>query len=130
MKSIVAFIAVTVFASLCFASCTWYPIRSATYVGHTYTDVASAIRSGRVRSATLDVDHDSGKATALLIDLADDQKWSLIDSVDIAPALHDIEKYNATAPTSSRIQVTRETSYGAPTPASPGPSPTSHPTLP
>lgn len=127
MKLVATLVGVTVYALFGVISCGWYPFRTATYVGHPYADVASAIKEGRVRSAMVDVDHDTGKSTALFLDLADGEKWALSGSDSITASLKLIESYNATAPKSSRISVKKEASYGASTPTSPRASPTTRP---
>jgi hypothetical protein len=122
MKLVATLVGVTVYALFGVISCGWYP-----YVGHPYADVASAIKEGRVRSAMVDVDHDTGKSTAMFLDLADGEKWALSGSDSITASLKLIESYNATAPKSSRISVNKEASYGASTPTSRRASPTTRP---
>ena len=105
-------------------------IAKTTYIGHTSDEIVSAVRAGRVKSVLVAVDHGTGKPVSLFVDLRNGDEWSLSSGDPVSATLTAIDGYNAAAPKSARVVVNQEVSYSAPTPISPGPSPTSHPRVP
>jgi hypothetical protein len=104
-----------------------YPIWKVSYAGHTYEEVVSAINEGRVKSARVSIDQDTKRPVGLALHLADGENWSLRGNDNIEAAVAVLDSHNATASESARVAVHEEPSYGAPTPVSPNPSPTSNP---
>lgn len=104
-----------------------YPISKATYIGHAYEEVSSAIKEGRVQSVLVSTAHETGELTSLFLELNGGEQWALSGSDHVAASLALIDGYNAAVPEAARVVVKRQTSYGAPSPVSPRPSPTSNP---
>ncbi|MGH2457269.1 MAG: hypothetical protein ACRDIY_00185 [Chloroflexota bacterium] len=98
-----------------------------TFVGHTGSEIGSAVRAGRVVRVVVAVDHASNDPVALSLYLRDHERWALQGSGQVATALSAIAQYNQGAPPAERITVDDDPSYSGPTPVHPNASPTAHP---
>ena len=133
MSRLVLLVALLVLALIVGPSCAildpiLYPVSVTHAEGHTYDEVVSAVREGRVASVTVHVTPDTGRPEWLELALeGSSQHWYLADGDRAAAAVAVVDDYNAAAPAQQHIPVQQLPLWTGPQPVSSGPTPTQHP---